>query len=261
MKNTYFFTIFIYTSMHEVIWNTLKFSWFEGTCSDHIPIDHTSSACIWNGKKCGLYFWKTYLSLQCVSWQALLCSNHPATYVLFHNVNSVWNMIAFSQCALEEITLNFIQQYSFIFFDFTRTMCVSVCFSTILTMQKNVSSRMTLNFIHLLCGFFVFITGTSSDWSCSFDGTPVNDVYTAWSKANKSFCTCFWNSGELFSLILRSHWNSSLGKSNQMSHVFLHLEVRASSVKSNSFCWQGSRFRWWDNANIGSKEAKIRCSG
>lgn len=166
-----------------------------------------------------LYSWKTHLSLQWVWWQTFLCSNHPATYVLFHNVNSVWNMIVFSQCALEEITLNFLQQVFFKSLTLLgQCVCLYVYFLLYLQCKKNVSSRITLNFIYLFCGFFFFLTGTSSDWSCSFDGTPVNDVYTAWSKANKSFCTCFWNSGEMFSLILRPHWNFSLGKSNQMSH-------------------------------------------
>lgn len=45
----------------------------EGTCSYHLPSDHTSSACIWNGKNCdSLMFLKTQMSTLAGSWQALL---------------------------------------------------------------------------------------------------------------------------------------------------------------------------------------------
>lgn len=69
--------------------------------------------------------------------------------------------------------------------------CVFIClFST--THKAKRSTRISVNFIYLFCGGFAFfLTGTSSGWSCSFDGTPDNDVYAAWSKANKPFCTCF----------------------------------------------------------------------
>lgn len=106
-------------------------------------------------------------------------------------------------CVLEEISLNFIQK------DFFKNLCY-VCLHLpayfLLCLQRNKrASRMS--FINLFCVLFVvcfcfvFLSGTSSDWSCSFDGTPVNDIYAAWSKANKPFCTCVWNSGELFFLM------------------------------------------------------------
>lgn len=164
----------------------------KGTCSYHVSTDHTSSAYIWNGKKHDLF---------CIpeNWVVSTSGFHVMKYDVQTILkikcigNSVWNLICFSRC-IERGDSRVDIAAVFKGFDFI--LCVSICFfSTILKMQKYVSCGSNLNFIYF-CGVFVFLTGTSSGWSCSFDGTPVNDVYTTWSEANKSFCTCFWNSGE-----------------------------------------------------------------
>lgn len=141
----------------------------------------------------------------------------------------MWNLVWFSHCIERddsEVEIVAVLKS----FDFILFVGVSICFfSTILKMQKKLYLVEAVWILyHCFCGVFVFLTGTSSGWSCSFDGTPFNDVHTAWSKANKSLCTCFWNSGEWCSLILLTlklqPWQTHPNASWKAAGVFLYVK-------------------------------------
>lgn len=97
-KIVFFKVLYIYITKYA--WVSLKYIkifLIKGTCSYHIPIDHTSSACIWNGKKRALF---------CIPENWLVSASR--FHVMHYDVqtilqikcigNSLWNLVCFSYC-------------------------------------------------------------------------------------------------------------------------------------------------------------------